>query len=113
MARKILHLRVFEDGQGKMNLDIHEVQGEILSVSQFTLYADTRGGNRPGFESAAKPDQAQELWQRFNALLREGGGVVKEGLFGARMEVRLVNDGPVTLWMESPAPSARRAPLAG
>jgi D-tyrosyl-tRNA(Tyr) deacylase len=101
MARKVAHLRVFEDEQGKMNLDLLQAPGEILSVSQFTLYADTRRGNRPGFEAAAKPEKAREHWLHFNQLLRDQGLVVKEGIFGAHMEVELVNDGPVTIALES------------
>jgi D-tyrosyl-tRNA(Tyr) deacylase len=75
-------------------------------VPQFTLYADTRKGNRPGFEASADPDTAKGLWARFNTLLREGGVEVREGIFGAHMEVELVNDGPVTLWLDSAPPDS-------
>ena len=100
MAQKISKLRVFEDEQGKMNLDVAEVGGEILSVPQFTLLADTQKGNRPGFDQAATPQNAETFWRSFNDALRSGGVSVAEGEFGAHMEVSLVNDGPVTLVME-------------
>ncbi len=80
-----------------MNLNITQAGGEILSVPQFTLYADTTRGNRPGFELSAEPGTAKELWERFNGMLKEAGAAVKAGSFGARMEVELVNDGPVTV----------------
>jgi len=101
MAKKVLNLRVFPDHNGKMNLSIKDVNGQILSVSQFTLYANTRKGNRPGFELSAEPDRARALWQDFNRLLREGGIDVREGVFGAHMDVELINDGPVTIWLDS------------
>lgn len=100
MAKKIPYLRVFEDENGKMNLSLKDVGGEILSVSQFTLYGDTSRGRRPGFERAAGRDTAIELWNKFNQILRESGITVKEGIFGEHMEVSLVNDGPVTIIME-------------
>ncbi len=101
MARKVTNLRIFEDKQGKMNLNILQVKGQILSVSQFTLYADTKKGNRPGFERSAPPGMAKEYWEKFNQLLKEQGIVVRDGEFGAHMRVGLVNDGPVTIWIDS------------
>jgi D-tyrosyl-tRNA(Tyr) deacylase len=103
MGRKIAGLRIFEDADGKMNLDIGQVRGSILSVSQFTLYANTKKGNRPGFDRSASPDAAKKLWLDFNENLRQRGIDVREGLFGAHMEVSLINDGPVTLWLDSKA----------
>jgi D-aminoacyl-tRNA deacylase len=102
MAEKILGLRLFSDHEGKMNLDLDEVQGALLVVSQFTLYGDARKGRRPSFVDAAPPAVAVPLYQRFVALLRErsGGIRVETGEFGAMMEVELVNDGPVTLVVE-------------
>jgi len=101
LAEQVVHLRVFPDEKGKMNLDIIQVGGAILSVPQFTLYADTTQGNRPGFDQAAPPDRAQKLWLQFNDLLRDQGISVQEGEFGAMMDVALVNEGPVTLLLES------------
>jgi len=95
LARKLLALRVFEDTDGKMNLDIGAAGGEILCVSQFTLYGDTRRGNRPSFVDAAPPDSAEPLYERVVDALG-----AKAGVFGARMRVSLVNDGPVTLLVE-------------
>ena len=96
LAHKILNLRVFEDAQGKMNRSIQDIGGEILSISQFTLFADVHKGNRPSFIKAGKPEHADLMWIKFNEALRSGGVPVKEGRFGAHMRVGLVNDGPVT-----------------
>ncbi len=101
LSKKVLALRIFEDAQGKMNLDVKQVGAEILSVPQFTLYADTRKGNRPGFDLSAEPKMANEYWKRFDTLLKESGVEVKEGVFGAHMEIELINDGPVTIWLDS------------
>lgn len=101
LAKKVINLRIFEDEQGKMNLNVRQVNGEILSVPQFTLYADTQKGNRPGFDSSAEPKMAKEYWQKFNNLLRESGIPAKEGIFGSHMAVSLTNDGPVTIWLDS------------
>lgn len=101
LATKIAKLRIFSDDAGKMNRSIQDVQGGILSISQFTLYGDTRKGNRPSFVGAAPPDQARELYGEFNAALRALGLPVEEGIFGAHMVIDLVNDGPVTLVMET------------
>jgi D-tyrosyl-tRNA(Tyr) deacylase len=96
IARKLAALRIFEDDSGRMNLDIGQTDGEILLVSQFTLYADTRKGNRPSFVTAAPPAEAEPLYERVRAALRAQGGS-----FGAHMEVALVNDGPVTVLVET------------
>jgi D-tyrosyl-tRNA(Tyr) deacylase len=100
MADKVLGLRVFGDADGKMNLDVAEAGGAVLAVSQFTLYGDARKGKRPSFVDAARPEVAEPLYDRFVALLRARGAHVETGEFGAMMEVELVNDGPVTLWLE-------------
>ncbi len=101
LSKKIAALRIFPDEQGKMNLNILQAAGEILSVSQFTLYADTKKGNRPGFDSAADPVYAQGLWREFNGLLKKCNVPLREGIFAADMEVELINDGPVTIWLDS------------
>ncbi|WP_240414329.1 D-aminoacyl-tRNA deacylase [Paenibacillus periandrae] len=100
-AEKISGLRIFEDETGKMNLSITETAGQILSVSQFTLYGDCRKGRRPNFMAAARPEQAEPLYEQFNEHLRRLGLQVETGVFGAMMDVALVNDGPVTLIIES------------
>jgi D-tyrosyl-tRNA(Tyr) deacylase len=101
LARKSAALRIFEDDAGKMNRSVLEVGGSLLVVSQFTLLADLRKGNRPSFIAAAPPEQAEPLYERFCASLRAQGVPVATGRFGARMAVRLVNDGPVTIWLDS------------
>lgn len=101
LAHKILNLRVFEDAQGKMNRSIQDIGGEILSISQFTLFADVHKGNRPRFIKAGKPEHADLMWIKFNEALRSGGVPVKEGRFGAHMRVGLVNDGPVTIIIDT------------
>ncbi len=100
LARKIALLRIFDDGQGKMNLSLQDIHGQAIVVSQFTLYADTRKGNRPSFTDAALPDLARPLCDRFAALLSEQGVPTQTGEFGAHMLVEIVNDGPVTILFE-------------
>lgn len=100
LAKKIAYLRVFEDDLGKMNLSIMDVGGQALVVSQFTLYADASRGNRPSFVYAAPPDQAGPLVDRFAADLAGYGIAVRQGDFGAHMEVEMINDGPVTIWFD-------------
>ena len=99
-ADKIVGLRVFADAAGQMNLGIGDVGGALLVVSQFTLYGDASRGRRPSYVAAARPEVAEPLYARFVALLRERGARVETGEFGAMMRVELVNDGPVTLWLE-------------
>jgi D-tyrosyl-tRNA(Tyr) deacylase len=101
MADKVAQLRIFEDEEGKMNRSVEDVGGGVLLVSQFTLLGDARKGNRPGFSAAAPPEVAEELYRRVGALLRERGLPVAEGVFRARMEVELVNQGPVTILLDS------------
>ena len=100
MADKVAGLRVFSDADGKMNLGLADIGGGVLVVSQFTLYGDAVKGRRPSFIDAARPETAIPLYERFIALLRERGLPVETGEFGADMQVELVNDGPVTLWLE-------------
>jgi D-aminoacyl-tRNA deacylase len=100
MADKVTGLRVFADAQDKMNLALADVNGALLVVSQFTLYGDAQKGRRPSFIDAARPETAIPLYERFVSLLRERGHRVETGEFGAMMDVELVNDGPVTMWLE-------------
>jgi D-aminoacyl-tRNA deacylase len=99
MAEKVHHLRIFEDEAGKMNLNLSQVQGQVLAISQFTLYGDTKGNNRPSFILAARPEQASTLYEAFIEALKRYHHVEK-GLFGAHMEIHSVNDGPVTILIE-------------
>ncbi|ARK29224.1 D-aminoacyl-tRNA deacylase [Halalkalibacter krulwichiae] len=101
VADKIVNLRIFEDESGKMNHSLLEVKGQILSISQFTLYGETKKGRRPNFMAAAKPDFAEKLYNQFNEVLRSKDIKVQTGIFGAMMDVSIVNDGPVTLIVES------------
>ena len=103
MARKLPRLRIFRDGEGRMNRSLADAGGGILLVSQFTLYGDCRKGQRPSFAGSAPPEQAERLYARFGALLRGQWPAVAEGRFGAMMEVSLVNDGPVTLILDREA----------
>ena len=100
-AKKVAELRLWEDEEGKMNRSILEVGGDILSVSQFTLYAETKKGRRPSFTAAARPEQAKPMWDAFNDALRQFGLRVETGIFGAMMDVALINDGPVTIIVDS------------
>jgi D-tyrosyl-tRNA(Tyr) deacylase len=106
LARRVTELRIFDDQGGRTNLSLADVAGEVLAVSQFTLYADTRRGRRPGFTAAAPPEQARELYERFVDGLRALDVRVATGRFGAIMEVELVNDGPFTIWLDTDAPAA-------
>ena len=96
-VRKIVNCRIFSDENGKMNLSLKQIGGQILSVSQFTLYADTKKGNRPSFTDAQNPNEASKNYDRFNEKLREEGVIVETGVFGADMKVSFTNDGPVTI----------------
>jgi D-tyrosyl-tRNA(Tyr) deacylase len=102
MAGKVARLRVLPDDGGRMNRSVLDTGGAVLAVSQFTLYGDASRGNRPGFTAAAPPDEADALVDAFAAALRDLGVPVEQGRFGAHMQVALVNDGPVTIWLESP-----------
>ena len=107
MADKVLGLRLFPDDDGKLNRDLADVDGGLLVVSQFTLYGDARKGRRPSFVDAARPESAIPLYEAFVARLRASGRPVATGVFGAMMDVELVNDGPVTLWLEREAGAGR------
>jgi len=101
LAEKIAHLRIFSDSAGKMNLSLLEIGGAALVVSQFTLYGDTRGGRRPSYIEAARPEEASRLYEEFVRSIRALGVPVETGVFQAHMEVELVNDGPVTILLDS------------
>lgn len=101
LVKKISALRIFEDDHGKMNLSIQNIAGKAIVVSQFTLYADCRKGNRPSFTSAAKPEHAEPLVDQFIALMNQSGIPTQSGIFGADMQVSLINDGPVTILLEN------------
>ena len=100
LAAKLAKLRIFSDDAGKMNRSVQDIGGGVLSISQFTLFADTSRGNRPSFTGAASPEQGRELYAEFNAALRALGLTVGEGVFGAHMDIELVNDGPVTVTLD-------------
>lgn len=106
MVEKVTGLRLFSDSEGKMNLSLTDVSGDLLVVSQFTLYGDASKGRRPSFIQAARPEVSEPLYHRFVTLLKERGLNVQTGEFGAHMDVELVNDGPVTLWIEREANAA-------
>jgi D-aminoacyl-tRNA deacylase len=103
MAAKVANLRIFRDDEGKTNRSLLDVRGEVLAVSQFTLYADTSRGRRPAFLRAGDPESAERLYETFAATLQGMGVTVARGVFGAEMEVELVNDGPMTIWLDSAA----------
>jgi D-tyrosyl-tRNA(Tyr) deacylase len=106
LAAKLAKLRIFQDGEGKMNLSLADTGGAALVISQFTLAADTSRGNRPGFSGAAPPVDGERLYEHFARALQALGPEVAKGRFGADMKVALVNDGPVTIWLETPPASA-------
>ncbi|HPC38227.1 MAG TPA: D-aminoacyl-tRNA deacylase [Exilispira sp.] len=101
LAKKIVNLRVFEDENGKMNKNIFQVDGEILAISQFTLAADIKNGNRPSFDTCMNPTNAKQIYENFIKILKMQNIKVKEGVFGAHMEINLINDGPVTFVIDS------------
>lgn len=100
LSSKVLSLRIFEDEKGKMNLSVQDIKGEVLVVSQFTLASDCKKGLRPSFDRAMEPEIAKKMYEKFTKLLKESNLVVKTGVFGANMQVSLVNDGPVTFILE-------------
>lgn len=108
MADKMLNLRVFEDDAGKMNLSLLDVGGSVLSISQFTLYASCRHGRRPSFSGAAEPDTAAQLYDEFNKIIAAKGVDVQTGEFGAEMHVKIFNDGPVTIILDSDIDLAKK-----
>lgn len=101
MVKKLLGLRIFEDENGKTNLSLHDVDGQLLLISQFTLYADCRKGNRPSFTNAGKPDMANEMYQYIIAKCKQEIKIVEQGIFGADMKISLLNDGPFTIILDS------------
>ncbi len=111
MARKILDARIFEDGKGKTNLSLRDVGGQLLIVSQFTLYADYRHGNRPGFSNAGTPERAEALYDYFINKCKDQIAIVEHGVFGADMKVRLINDGPFTILYDSEELASNRDKL--
>jgi len=101
LAARVIDLRIFRDEDGKTNRSLLDVGGELLAISQFTLFADTRKGRRPSFIRAAPPEMGERLYERFAAAVEARGVTVARGIFGAEMEVELVNDGPMTIWLDS------------
>lgn len=101
LVRKTANMRIFEDEEGKMNISLKDVGGQVLSISQFTLHANTKKGNRPSFVDAARPDHSLPLYEAYNEGLRQEGLIVETGEFGADMQISLINDGPVTIIIDS------------